>query len=579
MAEFNSGMSEVRKFTRTLELLSKAVKNLAENHRDMQHYKNFEKQLVQTDPKNPVMNESNTVFYDVTGVGPTKMGEVLDAAKIPHAAFLDPKTGTSVVAVPKQFELQANLILAKSNELKVTPAQLLPKDAAMIKKMVSNMMQTPSALVMASIQNGTAVTKTFDSARWMPLAQQMEKDGIPFAVMKNSKDGTTSLIFDQQYLNQVQGIDLRIEKAKPPAELSYAEFMQKNLGQNIVERSGLSEGQLKTFRDQMRGSCAEYNVQRQNNGMYTIRYNAKQAAYIEPVMTHTLVLTNGVNAQGQPLRSTREGEMGPVDRYADYVRHQAEMAYTAANNGKQMVIADATRTDARGNLTYSYLVTDKGLLGHDGKLIVSKNDPKFAATVHSVTSQMKAPVVHEAADGERPSIGLCQRDEIQRAKAAHADAVPSDASIMAAQIATLKVTHELSQPNASVEQCINNTANFMQNLANGIEEESFRLDPEELKDEPTLHGPEKPEKVVEFEDTVHKLQPAEKSALSEGMRRTSNELAGGITARAVSKNDLSVEKIRDALEHEEELSRADMDDRAVGQQPEIDEGVLTMEGD
>ena len=543
MAEFDTGMSKARQFVRTLELLEKAIKNLVENGKESHHYDDFIKALNQENPKHAVMNESNTVFYDVTGIGPQKMKELLDECKIPSADFIDSKTGTTVVAVPKQFERQANQAFSKSNEIAVSALSKTPADTASMQKLTANMVQTPSAQVLASMESGNAVTKTFDSARWMPLAQQMQDAAIPFAIVKDSKAGTTSLIFDQQFALSVQMKDEAIVKSKTPAEQSYAQFMKDNLGKPIVERNGLTEGQMREFREGMRGSCAGYNVQQQQNGTYTVRYPAAKAQYIEPVMTGVLVRSNGANTRGEPLQPA-------MDAHAHYVSAQAEMAHGLAKKQQPMVIADAASHTDKAGFTEYYTVDSKGLRGPDGKIIVRPDDPKFAETVHSVANRMQSPVVKPVGPDGKTSDDIFSRAEIVAAKESHAAATPSDASLMASQIATLKVTTALAQPNADLAQVMNDTANFCRNMSNGIEEENYRLDPEELKDTPSLYGPEKPEKVVEFEDTVHKLQPAEKAVLSDGLRKTSNELSG-VSMRHVEQQDLSIDDMNVALDRQE----------------------------
>lgn len=541
MAEFNTGMSKVRQADRTLELILKAIKGIQDQHRDTVHYKEFVKQLSQTDPKHPVMNESNTAFY-VNGIGPDKTQELLDKFNVPNQRFLDQKTGLTVVAVPMEYQAQANRIFAAHNTL--SAAQLLPQNPEALQRLTANMMRTPSESVIASMNAGTAVCKTFDSARWMPLAQKMDAAKIPFGIVKNSKDGTTSLIFDSDYAPTVDKLDVAIEKTRKPAELSYADFMQRNLGQPIVERTGLSDGQLREFRQKMCGSCAEYNVQNNPDGTHTVRYNAKQAAYIEPTMTEVVVCSQGLNRDGKPLQPA-------LDAHAQYVGVQAQLAFETAKTKQPMVIGDAEMTTKQGQPLVVYKVDEKGLTGPDGKIMVRRDDPLFAETVHSVTSQMKAPVVHTFKEGESIDTRAFTNAEIAAAKQSHAEAMPSDASVMASQLAAMKVTTELTKPNANIEQALNNTASFMQTLANGIEEENFRLGPGELKDEYSLHGPEKPEKVVEFEDTVHKLQPEEKTMLSEGLRESSKKMTGPCAVRTPGIQDLGLQQVGQALDRED----------------------------
>lgn len=569
MDELSAGMSKVRKFTKAIETIEQALKNLIANGKDVAHYNEFFSKLEQVNPKHPVMNDTNASFYDVTGVGPQKMEQLFKEIKIPSASFIDPNTGTTVVAIPKQYERQANLMLSKTNELRVVPGQMAPADAAVIKKMTANMTQAPSALVIKSMQDGTAVTKTFDSGRWMPLAQKMEEKSIPFGVVKNSKDGITTLVFDHQFALPVHNMDCAIEQAKEPAELSYADFMHNNLGKEIVEHEGLTDGQVRAFREEMRGSSAGYNIQKQQNGTYIVRYNANQAQYITPAMTSVMTLSNGINQSGEPLRPA-------LDSHAQYVSTQAEQAHTLAAKQQDMIIIDASTGNSQQGFLVKYTVNDKGLVGPDNKVIVRKDDPKFSETVHSVTSQMKAPVVKPAGPDGKLDENLFTKAEIAAAKNSHAQTTPSDASLMVSQLATLKVTTALAQPDANIAQALNDANSFCQTIANGIEEETFRLDPEELNDKPSLYDIGKIEKVTEFNDTVHKLSDEEKSVLSDGLRKTSKELAG-TSARRVEKQDLSLDELGDRMD--EEPSQDSTDERTFGQnEPEMDTDVITLEG-
>lgn len=568
MSELNSGMSEIRKFVRALETIEKAIKNLIENGKDKAHYKAFFDKLEQANPKHPVMNDTNAAFYDVTGVGPKKMQELFDGIKVPNASFIEPRTGTTVIAIPKQYERQANIMLAKTSELRVTVGQRLPADMTVIKKMTANMTQTPSALVINSMQNGTAVTKTFDSGRWIPLAQQMEDASIPFAVVKNSKEGTTTLIFDQQCALSVHFKDEAIEKSKAPAELTYADFMHQNLGKEIVEHGGLTEGQIREWREEMRGAGAGYNVQKQQDGTYTVRYDKAQAPYLTPAMTSVIVRSNGVNDKGKPVHAA-------MDSHAHYVSAQAEQAHSMVSQQQNIIIIDATTGTQQQGFLNKYTVNDKGLSGPDGKLIVRRDDPKFAETVHSVTSQMKAPVVKAAGPDGKLDENLFTKSEIAAAKTSHAEATPSDASIVTSQLATMKVTTALAQPNASIAQVLNDATAFCQTLSNSIEEETFRLDPEELNNHPSLYGAVKPEKLIEFEDTVHKLSAEEKSTLSDGLRKTSPELSRA-SARRIEQQDLSLDEIGDRLDGE--LGHDTTDERAIGNEPAAENDVISLEG-
>lgn len=570
MSEFNAGMSEIRKFLKALEVIENAIKNLVENGQNEAHYKAFFKELKQENQLHRVMNDTNTTFYDVTGVGPKKMQELFNGIKIPNASFIDPRTGTTVIAIPNQYERQANIMLAKTSELRVTVGQRLPADMTVIKKMTANMTQTPSALVINSMQNGTAVTKTFDSGRWIPLAQQMKDASIPFAVVKNSKDNTTTLIFDQQCALSVHIKDETIEKSKAPAERTYADFMHQNLGKEIVEHRGLTEGQIREWREEMRGAGAGYNIQKQQDGTYTVRYDKAQAPYLTPAMTSVIVRSNGVNCKGEPVHAA-------MDSHAHYVSAQAEQAHSMASQQQNIIIIDATTGNHQQGFLNKYTVNDKGLSGPDGKLIVGRDDSKFAETVRSVTSQMKAPMVKAAGPDGKLDENLFTKSEIAAAKTSHAEATPNDASLMASQLATMKVTTALSQPDANIAKVLNDTAAFCQKISIGIKEESYRLDPEELNNNPSLYHAEKPEKLVEFEDTVHKLSDDEKSILSDALRKTSKELSG-VSTRCVQEQDLSLQELGERMDRADDEIEINADSRNEHAQDNIDTDSILQEG-
>lgn len=263
-----------------------------------------------------------------------------------------------------------------------------------------------------------------------------------------------------------------------------------------------------------------------------------------------------------------------MDSHAHYVSAQAEQAHNFAIKQHNMVIADATTGSAKQGFLLQYTVDTRGLVGPDGKVIVKKDDPNFATTVHSVTSQMKAPIVKSAGPDGRPNENLFTNAEIAAAKASHAEAVPSDASMMASQLAAMKVTTTLSQPNANIALALNDTAAFCQNLSNGIEEETYRLDPEELNNDPSLYGNAKPEKLVKFEEAVYELSDDKKAVLSDGLRQASKELSG-TSVRRVEKQDLAMEDMGHELDNE--LASGDVGEHELGA-PEMDTDVISMEG-
>ena len=74
------------------------------------------------------------------------------------------------------------------------------------------------------------------------------------------------------------------------------------------------------------------------------------------------------------------------------------------------------------------------------------------------------------------------------------------------------------------------------------------------------------------------MQPAEKANLSEGLRRTTNDLAG-YNVRAVSKNDLAIEEMGRAMDRED-MGHEDMGREDMGRSddtPALDDGPI-LEG-
>jgi hypothetical protein len=191
---------------------------------------------------------------------------------------------------------------------------------------------------------------------------------------------------------------------------------------------------------------------------------------------------------------------------------------------------------------------------------------------------MESPIV-KSVEKSGFKVGIFTLDEINRAKQGAALAKPSEAQVIAAQLATTKVTTSLQQPDASIAQVINDTANTCRSMADAVEEENYRYDPEELADKIDLHRDRTPEVVIEFNDTIHKLTPDEKTSLSDALRKTSDTLAGGFKARQVQKQDLALNDLRRELE-EFDMNQDGIDDRfqqRQGEERESDE--LILEGD
>ena len=560
MADFDVGMSKIRQLYKILNMSPDLLKCIRDGIKDAKELKNFESHLIQTNPKHPVVNQDNATFYDVSGLGADKMRQVLQQFKIPSAQFVEQQSGATVLVVPKQYEQQANKMIAQDQALSITPAIYAKCDRQSIDKMLANAVTAPAPTAVAAMAHGTALTKTFDSARYIPLVDKMKEAAIPMAIVHNRKDNTTTIIFDKAYALQVSKMDRDIEIAKKPAELSYGDFMKANLGREIVERTDITEGQARLIRSDLCGSSLGYNLEKQQNGTYTLRYEARHAQYVEPITASAFIRSNGENREALEMQS-------------HYITQQAETARDAAINKQNMSFCDAKEPER----VYT-IDQDKGLIGPDGKVIVKQSDPQFADKVYTVVNQMESPIV-KSVEKSGFKVGIFTLDEINRAKQGAALAKPSEAQVIAAQLATTKITSSLQQPDASIAQVINDTANTCRSMADAVEEENYRYDPEELADKIDLHRDRTPEVVIEFNDTIHKLTPDEKTSLSDALRKTSDTLAGGFKARQVQKQDLALNDLRRELE-EFDMNQDGIDDRFQQRQGEEREGdELILEGD
>lgn len=544
---FTSGANYAHKLYDFTEMIERLIRNAMTQYRDNQEFKRFIETLQQTDPKHPTINQENATFYDVTGLGHKELQSILKQCNIPNFAFVDsPNTASpggqidahpTILAVPSQYEKQVNLLFAQHHSLLVQPGEYVSTDT--IDKMIANAINTPSPMAVNSILAGTALTKTFEGGRWMPLAEKMQDAGIPYAIVKNSHDNTTSIIFAQTYAFQVYKMDKDIELTKNPAELSYADFMNKHCGHNIVEHTDLTPAQMNDIRRALCGSCAGYNVEPKGNGTFTLRYSIEKAPLITPCVISAIIKTNGANRDA-------------IEAQADYITHQAENARTNVVNKQNLVICDATREDR------IYTVDDKGLTGPDGKLMIRRNDPKFADTVHATVSRMEAPIVKSFPMNEQPTASAISKLEIVKAKEAYAAACPTDAGLMAAQIAFLKASTLLSQPGASVERVFKDTANSCLVLADRIEEEFKRAAPAENKGKIDLAdllqkyglpGDRVPEAVIGFEEMCReKKNPDELAKFAENLRTIANVFNGQIKVNKVTGDKCSVNDIGNILD-------------------------------
>jgi hypothetical protein len=323
--------------------------------------------------------------------------------------------------------------------------------------------------------------------------------------------------------------------------------MARNMGQPIVEKAGITEGQMRLIRNDLMGSGLQYNAERQADGTFTLRYPQKEMPTVTPAVVNAIVVTNGRNGKA-------------FEEHAAHITEVSRQAADKARDGTPCYIVDA-------NDPANHFTIDKtGLRDASNKLIVGRQDEKFEAHVYAATSQMKAPIAKsvDKITGQ-PVEDVFTREEIIAAKEGAALANPDQASLLAGQVVCLSIQPNLAQPNASISNVVNQAAMSVQTMANGIEEDGYRLSPPELKNLTHIPGDAMPDEVVEFIHSVHGLTPEELTNLSDSFRQTAAAMSDGFSSKQVGVQDKSLKDIQNELSPEipdapkrEEISMEDL---------------------
>lgn len=558
MNAYLSGVNKLLGYAHTLEAVEHIFKDMLKMHKENNKLKDFFEAIKAQDPQATSVTQENAAFYSVEGKGPNAITPLLSKCNIPHAVVENNKDGKTYIAVPKQYAAQANYIIGQQQLITNKSCgnngeQLPPEQQELVKRIAEK--RDPNnplnELATDALTSDNVVAFETSPGMALGLQQKLKERGINSSCVTNNATGKTTV-----FVHKIYGLQLEqahLELLRTPTELNRNDFMKNNLGNQIVEKTGITEAQMQHIRAGLMGSGLQYNAERQDNGTYTLRFPQKQAPVMAPAIIRSIAETNGRNKDAIEVHAV----------------HRTEVARTVsekAGEGQPCHVADAQHPEN------NFSIDKTGLRDSSGTLVVGKQDPAFEATAYAYTMRMQAPIVKDGDKLAGKGIeDVFTREEIVAAKKGAALANPDQASVLAGQVACLAVQAELAKPNADVAHAMNDAANVVKTMANGIEEEGYRLSPEELKDLAHIPGDRVPDSVKEFVDCVSKLSPDERKNLSTALNKTADSMMDGVKKRTVQKQDVSLEDIGQALDsHEKDIpSRddtpvAEFDDNVIG---------------
>jgi hypothetical protein len=478
MSEFDAGMSRMRKAIHIVESLGKLYKLLQDSRSENEHLMAFAQALQQKDPTNPIVNEGNVVFYDTAGIGPNEIQKFLDEKKIPNATYIQESDGHTVIAVPKQYSYQANVVLGAYKAVQPTHA-INEQEKELLKVLENNKASgtMPSPLVTRGLKSGYVSIYSMSPGASIAMSKKLSEASIPHATV-TTNDGTHHIITNSMYNHQFSKFENELHKSS--SFISRPEFMKKNVGQQVIEHKNLTEGQVFVLRKQLIGSGFECNLERQSNivnanmqamreqvpgltgDTYVLRYNAEYAKQIEPMVAATLVQCNGINRDA-------------LETYATRLNNIAHHTLSQANQGQSLFIVDAIHPDKRLSIDKS------GLRDSTGTLIASPQSKQYGAQVHAAIKSMTYPITKEVTSpGGKRMEDVFTREEIAKAQEGWARTQPDEAGLAASKLAALKVSTDLSAANANIANVCNDAALTAETLSNGIEEGTYRYSAEEV---------------------------------------------------------------------------------------------------
>lgn len=520
------GMKEVYDFA--TEMLS-----------DAKARQQFLASLQQTDPKHPVMDETNITVYSTKGMDIEKTRDLLKRCNIPSTMVTN-KQGELFVAVPKQFAKQANFLFGVHDKLEQTdPSTMTPENKALLKQLTSGkapidpntLPQLPAPTASKYLLEGKVQaykTTQPNSMYVQTLAMELRKAGVPLAVVTINRN-QTMLMVHPRYAPKVDLIDHQLQKQ--PTELSHHDFIDANMGQSVVKYTNLTPAQVADFRESTRGSSIGYYVEK-NGDTFTLHYPENKAHLVAPKLYESIIRNSGVK---QP----------EIEAFAQKRSHEIQQIVSKASNGERMMFGDATNTK-------NCFTTDSmGLRDNNGKLVVSRNDPHYEARVYAEAMKMKAPLVKKDPSGHTME-DVFTREEIAKAQESAAKASPTKADVAAAKIATLFVQPDVTAPNHTLAEINQTVAGNMKGIANALEATGHALNAEEMSE--VLKVPK--EDVKELCVAINQMSDEERMQMAQSMRDTADTaIMQHVDVRTVGPHDGTRRQIEEALTEKQTTER------------------------
>lgn len=527
MADLDVGFSQIRRMLHAYDFAKEVYEAIKKHSEEADRVNKFIGKLQQSDPQNPVIDDSNVAFYNTEGMGCEKMDEILSDCNIPHVLMTKKDTGETLMAVPKQYQPLASLMLATERSVSEKGQSSTAEQAVL--KSAQGETNASKIVTLALAQKDTVVLQS-SKAHNMAIHNELQRSDIPHAygLLPNGNHYILVAPTEKEQLRHAQD-----ELRKKQTLLKYDEFMRKNIGVSIVEQS-ITNAQARIINDRLAGSCLGYNMEQKGDN-WTIRYREDQTAYIAPEMARAMILTNGQNSV-------------PMEEHANNVKALAQQAKDYATMGERFVIADAN------NPEHFFVVDKDGLKTTDGQIVARQKDKHFEAKVFAEVYQSEAPLIKKT-DANAPIDNIFSVDEIARAKEGAAMANPEECTVIASELVCLKMETAANAPHATSISVMNAGIDSCNKLANAIEEDFARMNVSEKAKEMGMSKSE----VAQLQG----LSAPQKESLANALRQTHDAMLAPLNTRTLGVQDQSLADINKMFDQSERGFEPRENDRAM----------------
>jgi hypothetical protein len=469
-------------------------------------------------------NSENTVLY-ATGDG-VSMADIIKRLPkgVPYLQ-LESQDGKNFVAIPKHLARQVNAAFSHSAITTPKDGQEKLRTLDEREKSVITKISHESKAMAGLISGGQVTQINTSNGRGVGIQKFCQENHIPCVIHENYQNNTTSIYIRTMFTPQIKECEKELDRVRTP--ITRAEVAQKFTGQ-IVVHSGINEAEKTAFEAKVRGSGILYTTKRHPDGTYTIKYQKKDAKYLYPAMSASMVEMNGKNVE-----------------FYENKRALAEDANSRIVKGQPICVIDAQ------NPRNSIYTDGQNVYNSMGRPL----EGPAAVAVQAKIKEMQAPILKglnpeqqkELESGKNIS-DFCTEEEIMAAQASYAQAVPDAASHAAAVIAATVTTDVVADKNSNPQEWPKLISSQMSQAAKDIEANHDRKDTDERANDYGVMPENVDEIHVQADDPIAKKN----EQIADELRKSTSRIANTTQIRPLNDSDITIESIGRSMEEPEQ---------------------------